>query len=77
MPFKIETKTFRFSMPIALGKILPVEKWFWKYGKNKMLSPDERRYPEELDEFKEILKQEQKEKKPETSLIEFLFKNAR
>lgn len=72
MPLKIETKTFRFSMPVALGKVLPVKKWPWKHGKHKMSSPDDRRYPEELDELKEILKQQQESKQEETSLADWL-----
>ena len=50
---------------------MPVTKWFWKKGKNKMLFPDERVESSELGEYKELLKSEIKSPK-DTLLIEFL-----
>ncbi|GAG27228.1 unnamed protein product, partial [marine sediment metagenome] len=78
MSFKIKTITFRFPMPVAFSKGFPVKKWFWNKGKNKMLSPEERkRYQETLDtdEYKNIILEEQETKSQKaTTLIEFLTK---
>ena len=71
------TKKDMFALPLSLSKPMPVIKWFWKEGTNKMLSPEERveqKNLPNLEEYKELLKNQQKNKQPETSLVEFLFK---
>ena len=60
-----------FQFPISFSNPMPVTKWFWKKGKNKMLFPDERVESSELGEYKELLKSEIKSPK-DTLLIEFL-----
>ena len=71
------TRKDMFALPLALVKVLPVKKLFWKEGKNKMLSPDERvenKNLPNLEEYKKLLENQQKNKQPETMLVEFLFK---
>jgi hypothetical protein len=69
------TRKDMFALPLSLSKPMPVIKWFWKEGNNKMLPPEERieqKNLPNLEGYKNLLKEH-----PETSLVEFLFKNAK
>ena len=69
-----------FDLTLALGTVWPVEEWTWNEGRNKMLNQEERQEQKNLpnlEEYKKILIEQQKNKQPETMLVEFLFKNAK